>query len=123
MKFKPGFVNPIKYIQSLKYTSTYGTMLSDGYGGGTGDMEWASLTGLSMGIFKTPVIPFVQIVPKHQFYPTIGMDFNYSSAIHPFNGTYYSRIEDYQRFKFNKFIYNGSKYPVIDQHKIDKITL
>lgn len=120
MKFKPGFVNPIKYIQSLKYTSTYGTMLSDGYGGGTGDMEWASLTGLSMGIFKTPVIPFVQIVPKHQFYPTIGMDFNYSSAIHPFNGTYYSRIEDYQRFKFNKFIYNGSKYPVIDQHKIDK---
>lgn len=120
MQFKPGFVNPIKYIQSLKHTSTYGTMLSDGYGGGTGDMEWASLTGLSMGIFKTPVIPFVQIVPKHRFYPTIGMDFKYSSAIHPFNGTYYSRIEDYQRFKFNKFIYDGSKYPVIDQHKIDK---
>lgn len=120
MHFKPGFVNPIKYIQSLKHTSTYGTMLSDGYGGGTGDMEWESLTGLSMGMFQAPIIPFVQIVPKHDFYPTIGMNFKYSSALHPFNGTYYSRIEDYKKFKFNKFVYIGSKYPIIDQQKIDK---
>lgn len=120
IKFKSNFINPIKYIRSLRQDATYGTMLSDGYGGGTGDMEWESLTGLSMGIFKTPIIPFVQIVPKHKFYPTIGMNFKYSSAIHPFNGTYYSRIEDYSKFKFNKFVYIGSKYPVIDQYKIDK---
>lgn len=113
--------NPVKYIQQLKGSSTYGSMLSAGYGGGTADMEYESLTGFSMGLFKTnSVIPFVQIVPQHDFYPTIGMNFNYSAAIHDYYGTYYSRIEDYRRFDFNKFAYIGSKYKITDQKKIDR---
>ena len=121
IKISKSAPNPVKYIQQLKSNSTYGSMLSAGYGGGTANMEYESLTGLNMGLFKTSsMTPFVQIVPKHSFYPTIGMNFNYASAIHDYYGTFYSRIEDYKRFKFNKFAYMGSKYKITDQKKIDK---
>ena len=112
--------NPVRFIQSMKDRSTYGSMLSAGYGGGTANMEWETLTGFNMGMFKSTLTPYVQIVPKYDFYPTLGMDFNYKSAVHPFIGTYYSRVEDYKRFKFNKFVYLGSKYKIIDQKKLGK---
>ena len=112
--------NPVKFIQSMKSRSTYGNMLSAGYGGGTANMEWETLTGLNMGMFKSTLTPYVQVVPNYDFYPTIGMNFDYKSAVHPFIGTYYSRQEDYHRFKFDKFIFLGSKYKIIDQKKLGK---
>ncbi|WEV70666.1 LTA synthase family protein [Lactobacillus sp. ESL0785] len=112
--------NPVKFIQSMKSRSTYGTMLSAGYGGGTANMEWETLTGLNMGMFKSNLTPYVQVVPNYSFYPTIGMNFDYKSAIHPFIGTYYSRMEDYHRFKFDKFVYLGSGYKIIDQKKLGR---
>ncbi len=118
IKFDKGVPNPVKFIQSMKGRSTYGTMLSAGYGGGTANMEWETLTGLNMGMFKSTLTPYVQVVPNYKYYPTIGMNFNYKSAVHPFIGTYYSRVEDYKRFKFNKFVYLGSKYKIIDQKKL-----
>ncbi|MFK3586980.1 sulfatase-like hydrolase/transferase [Lactobacillus sp. 23-2] len=118
IKFAKGAKDPIPYIHSLKKTTTYGTMLSAGYGGGTANMEWESLTGFNMGAFSTSLTPYVQVVPQYKYYPTIGANFSYSSAVHPFIGTYYSRIEDYKRFKFNKFVYLGSKYKIVDQKKL-----
>lgn len=112
--------NPVKFIESMKSRSSYGTMLSAGYGGGTANMEWETLTGLNMGLFKSTLTPYVQVVPNYDFYPTIGMNFDYKSAVHPFIGTYYSRREDYRRFKFDKFVYAGSKYKIIDQKKLGK---
>ncbi|QNQ81756.1 LTA synthase family protein [Lactobacillus sp. PV012] len=114
--------NPVKFIQSMESRATYGNMLSAGYGGGTANMEWETLTGLNMGMFKTTLTPYVQVVPKYKYYPTIGMDFGMKSAIHPFIGSYYSRVEDYKRFKFDKFAYVGSKYKIIDQKKLGKST-
>ncbi|RVU70380.1 LTA synthase family protein [Lactobacillus xujianguonis] len=110
--------NPVKFIQSMKKRATYGSMLSAGYGGGTANMEWETLTGLNMGMFRSTLTPYVQVVPRYKYYPTIGMDFDYKSAVHPFIGSYYSRVEDYKRFKFNKFVYVGSKYKIIDQKKL-----
>lgn len=118
IKFDKDVPNPVKFIQSMKNRSTYGNMLSAGYGGGTANMEWETLTGLNMGMFKSTLTPYVQVVPKYKYYPTIGMNFNYKSAVHPFIGTYYSRVEDYKRFKFNKFVYLGSRYKIIDQKKL-----
>lgn len=120
VKFAKDVPNPVQYIQSLKDKATYGNMISAGYGGGTANMEWESLTGLNMGMFKTTLTPYVQIVPNYPFYPTIGMNFKEATAIHPYTGTFYSRIEDYNRFKFDKFVYLGSKYKIIDQKHIDR---
>lgn len=117
LKIDKSVKNPIPYIQSMRKRATYGYMLSAGYGGGTANMEWETLSGLNMGNFKSTITPYIQVVPKYKFYPTIGMDFNYASAVHPFIGTYYSRIEDYRRFGFKKFVYLGSKYKIIDQKK------
>lgn len=120
IKFERSAPNPVKFIESMKSRSSYGTMLSAGYGGGTANMEWETLTGLNMGLFKSTLTPYVQVVPNYDFYPTIGMNFDYKSAVHPFIGTYYSRREDYRRFKFDKFVYTGSKYKIIDQKKLGK---
>lgn len=115
IKLNKNVPNPVQFISSLKNKATYGTMLSAGYGGGTANMEWESLTGFNMGLFKTLITPYVQVVPHYTFYPTIGMNFSEASAIHPYIGSYYSRVENYRRFKFSKFVYLGSKYKIIDQ--------
>src|SRR5699024_12512265 len=97
-------------------TTTSGHMLSAGYGGGTGNMEYESLTGFNMGVFSTAITPYTQVTSRYKFYPTIGMDFKYSSALHQFNGTFYGRIDIYLRFKFYLFIYLGSLY-IIHEHR------
>lgn len=110
--------DPMKYIRSLMSQTTSGKMLSAGYGGGTGNMEYESLTGFNMGNFSSVLTPYTQVTSRYNFYPTIGMNFPYSSAIHPFNGTYYGRIDNYRRFGFNKFAYLGSKYKIYDQKSL-----
>ena len=56
--------DPIPYINSLKKKTTSGLMISSGYGGGTANMEYMSLTGLTLANF-TPTLatPFTQLVP------------------------------------------------------------
>ena len=122
IKFDKSLPDPIKFIRSLKSQATYGNMLSAGYGGGTANMEWETLTGLNMGMFRSTLTPYVQVVPRYKYYPTLGMNFDYKSAINQFIVSYYSRIEDYKRFKFDKFAYVGSKYKIIDQKKLGTST-
>lgn len=115
VKFKDGAPDPMPFIRNLSKDTTSGYMLSAGYGGGTADMEYESLTGFTMGNFESAITPYTQVTVRYPFYPTIGMNFPYSSAIHPFIGTYYSRTTNYKIFNFNKFAYLGSKYKIIDQ--------
>ena len=84
--------DPMEYIRSLMTQTTSGKMLSAGYGGGTGNMEYESLTGFNMGNFSSALTPYTQVTSRYGFYPTIGMNFPYSSAIHPFNGTYTAEL-------------------------------
>lgn len=110
---------PTPYINQLKKTTTSGLMLSAGYGGGTANMEYESLSGMSMGLLATgAVIPNNQIVPSENTAVNFGDQFSYASAIHPYTGTYYNRISVYKKYGFNKFAYLGSQYPIIDQKKL-----
>lgn len=107
------------YIDSLKKQTVSGLMLSAGYGGGTANMEYESLTGMSMGLLATgSVIPNNQIVPGEKTAINVGDWFSYASAIHPYTGGYYNRIAVYRKYGFNKFSYLGSQYPIIDQKKL-----
>ncbi len=112
--------DPIPFMHSLKKDTTYGHMLSAGYGGGTANMEYEAMTGFNMANFKGQIMPYLQVLPKFSKYPNMGQSFNYSSAIHPFYGTYYARASVYKKFKFNKFAYLGSKYKITDQKKIGR---
>lgn len=110
---------PAPYIQQLKKETTSGEMMSFGYGGGTANMEYMTLTGTSIGAFDTTLTtPYTQLVPKLSEAPNISDDFSYSSAIHPYTGGFYNRIAVYSKFGFDKFAYLGSKYKIIDQKKL-----
>lgn len=111
--------DPMPYIRQLKKTTTGGYMMSFGVGGGTANMEYMTLTGMSLGAFDTTLnTPYTQLVPKLRNAPYIGTSFDYSSAIHPYTGGFYNRPTVYKKFGFNKFAYLGSKYKIIDQKKL-----
>lgn len=112
---------PIPYINSLKKQTTSGLMISSGYGGGTANMEWMSLTGHNLGsLFPTLSIPYTQLVPRQQHVYSFVNSFNHAVGIHPFYGTFYSRIANYKKYGFNRFYYfDNPKYKIRHQKYID----
>lgn len=116
--------NPIPKIDHIKKQTTSGIMISSGYGGGTADMEYMSLTGFAMCNFaQTLSTPYTQLVPYLKHNPTIVQSFKYAAAIHPYSKKFYDRGTDYPKFGFKKFSYLGSKqYPIRHQKKIDRNT-
>lgn len=111
--------DPIPNIRAIKKTTTSGLMMSHGYGGGTADMEWETLTGMSLGNLNTTLsTPYTQLVTRQKNGADVSTWFKYSSAIHPFSGTEYNRQGVYKKYKFNKFVFLGSKYPVIDKRHV-----
>ncbi|WP_267202160.1 LTA synthase family protein [Limosilactobacillus kribbianus] len=116
--------NPIPRIQHIKKQTTSGIMISSGYGGGTADMEYMTLTGFAMCNFaQTLSTPYTQLVPFLKHNPTIVQSFNYAAAIHPYSKKFYDRGTDYPKFGFKKFSYLGSKkYPIRHQKTIDNNT-
>ncbi|WP_191978666.1 LTA synthase family protein [Paucilactobacillus wasatchensis] len=113
--------NPIPYLLSLKNKYNSGLMLSTGYGGGTANMEWQSLTGLSISnLSATLATPYTQLVPQQKISPNFTNLFSQSLAIHPYNASLYNRINVFKKFGFDKFFYQGSKDKLSYQKKIDK---
>ncbi len=56
--------NPIPKIQEIKAKVTSGLMQSDGYGGGTANMEFQTLTGLPFNINPTVSVLYLEVAPK-----------------------------------------------------------
>lgn len=116
--------NPIPNIERIKANTTSGIMLSSGYGGGTANMEYMTLTGFAMCNFaQTLSTPYTQLVPYLKHNPTIVNSFKYAAAIHPYSKKFYDRGIDYPKFGFNSFSYLGSKkHPITHQKRIDANT-
>lgn len=113
--------NPIPLIDSLKKTNTSGIMVSSGYGGGTANMEYMTLTGFALSNFSaTLATPYTQLVGTLTHNPSIVGDFKHATAIHPYLGTFYNRKTVYQKLGFNAFHYLGGKEGIKHQHKIDQ---
>ncbi len=59
-------------IRKIKENTTSGYMLSSGYGGGTANLEYMGLTGMSMANFDSSLSsPYQQLVPGQHWTPTI----------------------------------------------------
>lgn len=98
--------DPLPYLHELQQTTTSGKMISSGYGGGTANMEYQALTGLSLTNFSpTLPTPFSQLVPYQKQVFAISDLFNYRVAIHPFTANLYNRKQVYQKLGFNKFFH------------------
>lgn len=112
--------SPIPAIKQLQANNTGGVMISSGYGGGTADMEYMTLTGYSISNFSpTLPVPYTQLVGKLKVNPSIVDSFRHAVAIHPYIGTFYNRISVYQKFGFDKFFYLESRNKIRHQHRID----
>lgn len=104
--------NPVKKIQEIKKNTTSGLMKSDGYGGGTANMEFQTLTGLPMYNLSPSIsILYTQVAPKMKYFPSISNYFNPRNrdVIHVASPSNYSRNVIYGNLKFNKFIHYGNK--------------
>lgn len=64
--------DPIPNTREIKQHTTGGYMLSSGYGGGTANLEYMSLTGMSMVNFDPSLTsPYQQLIPGEKWTPTI----------------------------------------------------
>ncbi|MCU9533750.1 sulfatase-like hydrolase/transferase [Streptococcus sp. CSL10205-OR2] len=94
-------------IKSIQSKTTSGLMHADGYGGGTANMEFQSLSGLpKYNLNGTISILYTDVVPKMSYVPLISnfFDENNRIVIHLANANNYSRKAIYQKFKYDKFI-------------------
>lgn len=117
--------DPMPFIRALKQRTTSGLMLSSGYGGGTANLEFQALTGLSMTNFDASLSsPYQQLVPQMNWSPSFNQIWNThaagSQAVHPYNPALYSREGNYKKFGFAQFYSQDS--PLIADHakRIDR---
>lgn len=105
--------DPLAYVRSVKNSTTSGLMLSEGYGGGTAQLEYQSLTGAENGFWKQGIsIPYQQVVPRiaqpfafNQLWPD-------SEAIHPYSRSGYQRNQTFKKFGLDPF------YTLFDEPKV-----
>ncbi|MGX7419015.1 LTA synthase family protein [Carnobacterium gallinarum] len=101
--------DPIPTIRQLIESGYGGKILSQGYGGGTANIEFEALTGFSMEPLNPQLTtPYTQLISQKQKFPSI-VDFlkkkNYTTtAIHPYNTSMYKRENVYETLGFDQFI-------------------
>ena len=111
-------------IRKIKAGTTSGLMLSSGYGGGTANLEYMGLSGLSMANFESSLSsPYQQLVPSQDWTPTInqlwGAPVN-SLGYHPYESSMYSRATNYKKFGFSHFYTLTGPDVIKYQDKIDE---
>ncbi|MBO0423157.1 sulfatase-like hydrolase/transferase [Enterococcus plantarum] len=112
--------DPIPYIRQTMKKNTSGWMLSNGYGGGTANMEWSSLTSLDISnLSPTLPTPYTQLVEKQLISPNITNLFDESIAIHPYAASLYNRKNVFNKFGFDKFYYVDGPDKLTYEDKID----
>ena len=103
-------IDPMPNIRALKDVTTSGLMLSPGYGGGTANIEYQSLTGMNLANFNDQLIsPYQQLVPSQKNVYTFNQIWNdacqsqCSYAFHPYLKNFYLRDSNYKKFGFKYF--------------------
>lgn len=101
--------DPIPNIRKIMKNNLSGKILSQGYGGGTANIEFEALTGISIEPLASNITtPYIQLTSKMSEFPTIVSylkqhDYT-ATAIHPFNTTMYKRNDVYKEIGFDHFI-------------------
>lgn len=118
--------DPMPNIRQIKRETTSGLMLSPGYGGGTANIEYQALTGLSMANYSdTLSIAYQQLVPGQKWDQSLNQLWNEkngedsSVAFHAYNRGMYFRDINYKKFGFSKFYATDGTPKLTDLHPID----
>lgn len=118
--------DPMPNIRAIKDATTSGLMLSPGYGGGTANIEYQSLTGLNMALFDDSLqSPYQELVPHQKKAFTFNQLWNDaygksgSIAFHPYLKNMYLRDSNYRKFGFQYLRTLDSTPEIKHQDKID----
>ena len=103
--------DPIPRTRALMEQTTSGHMLAQMYGGGTANMEFETLTGQSLGLFRAQMLsPYQMLVPEQGDYPSaVGWFKSHGHdaiAVHPYRVGMYKREQVYERFGFESFVHD-----------------
>ncbi|SEL28215.1 Phosphoglycerol transferase MdoB [Carnobacterium iners] len=101
--------DPMPILRERMERHKSGEVLSEGYGGGTANIEFEALTGLSMEPFAPNLsTPYTQIPSLMNDFPSAVSYFKeagYSTtAIHPYNTSMYKRKQVYEELGFDRFL-------------------
>lgn len=100
--------DPLPLYRKFTEQHLSGESLSQGYGGGTANIEFEALTGISLEPLSSNITtPFIQLSDLMKDIPTImkivGQYSHKLTAIHPYNTTMYKRLENYQAMEFDEY--------------------
>lgn len=101
--------DPIPYTRDLMMRTTSGQMLAHLFGGGTANMEFEALTGMSLREFAPQMnTPYQMLVPKFDEFPSVvgylRSRGHRAIAVHPYMTSMYKRESVYPTLGFEEFI-------------------
>lgn len=101
--------DPVPRTRQLMADTLSGTLFAHNYGGGTATMEFESLTGQSLGLFRPQILsPFQQFVADDRTYPSVvgslGALGHRTVAVHAFNLGMYKRTKVYDTLGFDTVV-------------------
>jgi phosphoglycerol transferase MdoB-like AlkP superfamily enzyme len=100
--------DPIPVVRRIMASHPSGQAVGNATGGGTANMEFEALTGMSQVLFSPQLsTPFQMLVPAHDQFPSAAWYFakhgHETLAVHPFLRTMYRRNAAYPRLGFDTF--------------------
>lgn len=101
--------DPIPYTRRLMAQVPSGRMLTQQYGGGTANMEFEVLTGLSLSQFMPQMSsPYQMLLPEQSTFPSaVGNGHTFGRlavAVHPYMTSMYKREQTYPVLGFEDFV-------------------
>jgi hypothetical protein len=92
-----------------------GSMLAQNVGGGTANMEFEALTGMSASGFPAQLrVPYQMVVPNYASFPSAvawaKATGHRAVALHPFSTEMYRRRDVYRAFGFDDFLYDRTMH-------------
>ncbi len=101
--------DPIPFTRSLMAQTPSGTMLSSGYGGGTANVEFEVLTGMTVAGFQPQMhAPYPMLVPHYEQFPSMVDRLaagHGTLTVHPYSPGFYRRQDVYPRLGFERSIF------------------
>lgn len=102
--------DPAPFTRALMTRTTSGKMLSQQYGGGTANVEFSVLTGMSTSQFRPQLTtPYQMLVPNYSSFPSAVRYFEgrglSTTALHAFTSELYRRADVYPILGFDKLVF------------------
>lgn len=107
--------DPIPFTRRLMSRTTSGSMFAQDIGGGTANMEFEALTGMSASQLPSQLeVPYNQLVPQYRTFPSavswLEGAGHRTVAIHPYTPTMYRRNDVYRTFGIDHFIHDTTMH-------------